>query len=112
MALFLYGCALVLILLAAAAFIVYWCARINPFTTGPTDCSGGFASLTLFVGYEYYALAVAPVLTSNPRSPFLLGPFCWSMSSSFEVPAHGARIFCGACCSVPSHPVLDPFGAM
>ena len=76
MALFLYGCALVLILLAAAAFIVYlvrqnksvyhWAYRL---------LLAGFAFLTLFVGYEYYALGVAPVLTLKSSLSF----FAWTV---------------------------------
>lgn len=76
MALFLYGCALVLILLATAAFIVYlvrqnksvyhWAYRL---------LLAGFAFLTLFVGYEYYALGVAPVLTLKSSLSF----FAWTV---------------------------------
>jgi cytochrome c-type biogenesis protein CcsB len=76
MAFFLYGFALVLILLATAAFIVYlvrqkkstyhWAYRL---------LLAGFAFLTLFVGYEYYTLGVAPVLTLK----FSLRFFAWTI---------------------------------
>lgn len=76
MALFLYGCALVLTLLATAAFIVYlvrqnksvyhWAYRL---------LLAGFVFLTLFVGYEYYALGVAPVLTLKSSLSF----FAWTV---------------------------------
>jgi cytochrome c-type biogenesis protein CcsB len=76
MALFLYGFALVLTLLATAAFIVYlvrqnksvyhWAYRL---------LLAGFAFLTLFVGYEYYALGVAPVLTLKSSLSF----FAWTI---------------------------------
>lgn len=76
MAFFLYGFALVLILLATAAFIVYlvrqkkstyhWAYRL---------LLAGFAFLTLFVGYEYDTLGVAPVLTLK----FSLRFFAWTI---------------------------------
>jgi cytochrome c-type biogenesis protein CcsB len=76
MVLFLYGVALVLILLATAAFIVYlvrqkkttyhWAYRL---------LLAGFAFLTLFVAYEYYALGVAPVLTLKSSLSF----FAWAI---------------------------------
>jgi cytochrome c-type biogenesis protein CcsB len=76
MALFFYGFALVLILLATAAFIVYlvrqkkstyhWAYRL---------LLAGFVFLTLFVGYEYYALGVAPVLTLKSSLSF----FAWTI---------------------------------
>jgi cytochrome c-type biogenesis protein CcsB len=76
MAFFLYGFALVLILLATAAFIVYlvrqkkstyhWAYRL---------LLAGFASLTLFVGWEYYTLGVAPVLTLKSSLSF----FAWTL---------------------------------
>ena len=76
MALFLYGFALVLTLLATAAFIVYlvrqnksvyhWAYRL---------LLAGFAFLTVFVGYEYYALGVAPVLTLKSSLSF----FAWTI---------------------------------
>ena len=76
MALFLYGFALILILLATAAFIVYlvrqkkstyhWAYRL---------LLAGFAFLTLFIGYEYYALGVAPVLTLKSSLSF----FAWTI---------------------------------
>jgi cytochrome c-type biogenesis protein CcsB len=76
MALFFYGFALVLILLATAAFIVYlvrqkksayhWAYRL---------LLAGFVFLTLFVGYEYYALGVAPVLTLKSSLSF----FAWTL---------------------------------
>jgi cytochrome c-type biogenesis protein CcsB len=76
MAFFLYGFALVLTLLATAAFIVYlvrqnksvyhWAYRL---------LLAGFAFLTLFVGYEYYALGVAPVLTLKSSLSF----FAWTI---------------------------------
>jgi len=76
MAHFLYGFALILILLATAAFIVYlvrqkksayhWAYRL---------LLAGFAFLTLFVAYEYYALGVAPVLTLKSSLSF----FAWAI---------------------------------
>lgn len=76
MALLLYAFALILILLATAAFIVYlvrqqkstyhWAYRL---------LLTGFAFLTLFVGYEYYALGVAPVLTLKSSLSF----FAWTI---------------------------------
>jgi cytochrome c-type biogenesis protein CcsB len=76
MAVFLYGFALILILLATAAFIVYlvrqqkttyrWAYRL---------LLAGFAFLTLDVGYEYYALGVAPVLTLKSSLSF----FAWTL---------------------------------
>jgi cytochrome c-type biogenesis protein CcsB len=76
MAFFLYGFALILILLATAAFIVYlvrqqkttyhWAYRL---------LLAGFVFLTLFVGYEYYALGVAPVLTLKSSLSF----FAWTI---------------------------------
>ena len=76
MAFFLYGFALILILLATAAFIVYlvrqqkttyqWAYRL---------LLAGFAFLTLFVGYEYYSLGVAPVLTLKSSLSF----FAWTL---------------------------------
>jgi cytochrome c-type biogenesis protein CcsB len=76
MAFFLYGFALILILLATAAFIVYlvrqqkttyhWAYRL---------LLAGFVFLTLFVGYEYYALGVAPVLTLKSSLSF----FAWTL---------------------------------
>jgi cytochrome c-type biogenesis protein CcsB len=76
MALFYYGFALVLILLATAAFIVYlvrqkksayhWAYRL---------LLTGFVFLTLFVGHEYYALGVAPVLTLKSSLSF----FAWTI---------------------------------
>ena len=76
MALLLYAFALILILLATAAFIVYlvrqqkstyhWAYRL---------LLTGFAFLTLFVGYEYYALGVAPVLTLKSSLSF----FAWTV---------------------------------
>jgi cytochrome c-type biogenesis protein CcsB len=76
MAFFLYGFALILILLATAAFIVYlvrqqkttyhWAYRL---------LLAGFAFLTLDVGYEYYSLGVAPVLTLKSSLSF----FAWTL---------------------------------
>jgi cytochrome c-type biogenesis protein CcsB len=76
MALLLYAFALILILLATAAFIVYlvrqqkstyhWAYRL---------LLTGFAFLSLFVGYEYYALGVAPVLTLKSSLSF----FAWTI---------------------------------
>src|SRR5512137_1551310 len=76
MAHFLYGFALILILLATAAFIVYlvrqkksayhWAYRL---------LLAGFAFLTLFVAYEYWALGVAPVLTLKSSLSF----FAWAI---------------------------------
>jgi len=111
MALFLYGCALVLILLAAAAFIVYLVRQNKSVTTGPTDCSWRGLLLSPFLSATNTTRSAWHGL--DPQILALL--FCLDRSAglcplSFEVPAHGARIFCGACCSVPSHPVLDPFG--
>ena len=76
MAHFLYGFALILTLLATAAFIVYlvrqkklayhWAYRL---------LLAGFAFLTLFVAYQYYALGVAPVLTLKSSLSF----FAWAI---------------------------------
>lgn len=76
MAFFLYGFALILILLATAAFLVYlvrqhkttyrWAYRL---------LLAGFAFLTLHVGYEYHALGVAPVLTLKSSLSF----FAWTL---------------------------------
>ena len=76
MAFFLYGFALILILLATAAFIVYlvrqqkttyqWAYRL---------LLAGFAFLTLDVGYQYYSLGVAPVLTLKSSLSF----FAWTL---------------------------------
>jgi cytochrome c-type biogenesis protein CcsB len=76
MALFLYGFALVLILLATAAFIVYlvrqkkstyhWAYRL---------LLAGFTFLSFFIGYEYYTLGVAPVLTLKSSLSF----FAWAI---------------------------------
>jgi len=76
MAFFLHGFALILILLATAAFIVYlvrqqrttyqWAYRL---------LLAGFAFLTLDVGYEYYSLGVAPVLTLKSSLSF----FAWTL---------------------------------
>ncbi|HYQ60295.1 MAG TPA: cytochrome c biogenesis protein CcsA, partial [Desulfatiglandales bacterium] len=76
MAFFLYGFALILILMATAAFIVYlvrqqkttyhWAYRL---------LLAGFAFLTLDVGYEYYSLGVAPVLTLKSSLSF----FAWTL---------------------------------
>ena len=76
MAFFLYGFALILILLATAAFIVYlvrqqkttyhWAYRL---------LLAGFAFLTLDIGYEYYSLGVAPVLTLKSSLSF----FAWTL---------------------------------
>ncbi len=76
MAHFFYGVALILILLATAAFTVYlvrqkkttyhWAYRL---------LLAGFAFLTLFVGYEYYALGVAPVLSLKSSLSF----FAWTL---------------------------------
>ena len=76
MAVFLYGFALILILLATAAFTVYlvrqqkttyhWAYRL---------LLAGFVFLTLFVGHEYYALGVAPVLTLKSSLSF----FAWTL---------------------------------
>jgi cytochrome c-type biogenesis protein CcsB len=76
MAFFLYGVALILILLATAAFIVYL-ARQNKWSYfwAYRLLLTGFAFLTLFVGYEYYALGVAPVLTLK----FSLRFFAWTI---------------------------------
>ncbi len=76
MALLLYACALILNLLATAAFIVYlvrqqkstyhWAYRL---------LLAGFVFLTLFVGHEYYTLGVAPVLTLKSSLSF----FAWTI---------------------------------
>jgi cytochrome c-type biogenesis protein CcsB len=76
MAFFLYGFALILILLATAAFIVYlvrqqkttyhWAYRL---------LLAGFAFLTLDIGFEYYSLGVAPVLTLKSSLSF----FAWTL---------------------------------
>jgi len=76
MVLFLYGFALILILLATAAFIVYlvrqkkstyhWAYRL---------LLVGFAFLSFFIGYEYYTLGVAPVLTLKSSLSF----FAWAI---------------------------------
>jgi cytochrome c-type biogenesis protein CcsB len=76
MSFLLYGLALVLTLLATAAFTVFlvrqqksiyqWAYRL---------LLAGFAFLTLFVGYEYHALGVAPALTLK----FSLRFFAWAI---------------------------------
>jgi len=76
MALFLYGFALVLILLATAAFIVYLVRqRKSAYHWAYRLLLAGFVFLTLFVGYEYYALGVAPVLTLKSSLSF----FAWTI---------------------------------
>lgn len=76
MALSLYALALVLTLLATAAFIVYlvgqkksiyrWAYRL---------LLAGFVFLTLFIAQEYHALGVAPVLTLKASLSF----FAWTI---------------------------------
>ena len=76
MGLFLYGLALVLILLATAAFIVYLVRqKKSTYHRAYRLLLAGFAFLTLFVGHEYYALGVAPVLTLKSSLCF----FAWTI---------------------------------
>jgi hypothetical protein len=71
----LYGFALVLTLLATGAFMVYLVGqKKSTYLWAYRLLLGGFAFLTLFVGYEYYALGVAPVLTLK----FSLRFFAWT----------------------------------
>ncbi len=76
MALLLYASALILILLATAAFVVYLVRqRKSTYHWAYRLLLAGFAFLTLFVGYEYYALGVAPVLTLKSSLSF----FAWTI---------------------------------
>jgi cytochrome c-type biogenesis protein CcsB len=76
MAFFLYGFALILILLATAAFIVYLVSqRKATYHWAYRLLLAGFAFLTIDVGYEYYSLGVAPVLTLKSSLSF----FAWTL---------------------------------
>lgn len=73
---FLYGFALILILLATAAFILYLVRQQkSTYHLAYRLLLAGFAFLTLFVGFEYYALGVAPVLTLKSSLSF----FAWTI---------------------------------